>query len=149
MEAGSAPRWPRRGRRILMRIVWLSSGFLLPFARVCWDVGPLLGGGGSNLVDPSHSTGGLHERPPSPTPQRVRGLMCLGIRLRSFLHVCVLRANVRAHCLPSVGGVHQTAAEGVCLASTLLSLHPAGQFKRRSLSHQVSASCHPAVSCLS
>lgn len=66
-------------------------------------------------------------------------------------HVCLCACVcvfVRQRCLPSIDGVHQTAAEGVCLVSTLVWLHPVGQFNWRSLSHQVSASCHPAVSCL-
>lgn len=140
--------WEDGGRSFLMRIVWLSSGILLPFACLGWDVGPLPGrkGGGGQKRSTPHTPPEACVSPP-PAPQRVRGLMCLGIRLHTFLHrgtwcelggctcVCCVRTCASTVCLPSAG--FTTAAEGVCLASTLLSPHPAGQFQRRSLSSGV------------
>ena len=92
------------------------------------------GGGGSG----TGLTFRFQQRPvwtlPPLTQARVEarvGLVCLGIYfLPTFLHwdmrseVCrctyCVSMCVSVPCLPSIDGVHQTTAEGVCLASTLV-----------------------------
>lgn len=79
---------------------------------------------------------------PSPDIPALRRAVRGGqVHVRVCLCLCVCLCT-RKHCLPSIDGAHQTAAGGVCLASTLL------WFIQSAFPISSGASCHPG-SCLS